>query len=273
MFGSKIKEKIAKIEQQKNKYRNLLNRSRYRKELEEGVWIHASELASQFDLNLGAASRELHQRNQKGLILAFQKIRSANKKCLDTSLIRDIHAQTMSFVNPTEGGFFRNTHARWLNSSMVVANWVKIPYLMDNLMSEINQGWVPGFYWEERPKAQFPQLSHHPVIQAIEANYQTIAIHPFGDGNKRTSRLISAWILDKYGHIPLSVYDREAYIAGVENYYLTRHPGVWYDTMCDQMRKSYDSAINEAKSMDVCRVHIGPRLPLKCRPNKAEKSL
>ena len=257
MFGSKIKKQIEKIEQQKKIYRCLLSRSQYRKELEDDLWERAGELASQFDLSSGDSSQTLQKQNQKGLALAFQTIRQDSKQSLDVSFIKDVHAQTMSFVSPTQGGLFRRGHARWINSTMIVANWVKIPYLMDNLMTGINQGRVPAFYWEERPNAQFQRLSHNPVIQAIEANYNTIAIHPFSDGNKRTARLISTWILDRYGYIPLCVYDREAYITGIEDYYSTRHPGVWYMTMCDQMRKSYENAIDEATRAEICRVHMG----------------
>lgn len=252
-----LKKELSKIEQQKKTYKILLNRSRYRQELENRVWEEAAELASGFDLASNATARLAQERNQKGLLLAFQTIRRASKSYLTVPLVQDVHAQAMAFTN-SQGGLFRLMRAYWLNSVMVLANWEKIPYLMTHLISGINQKRVPAFYWDECADRYFQHFAHNPVMQAIESNYNTVAIHPFSDGNKRAARLVSAWVLDKYGHIPLSIYDREAYLSGVEDYYTTRRPHSFYHMMLDQMRRSYDSAICEAKSMEVCRVPVVP---------------
>ena len=245
-----LTSQLSKIEEQKKLYRILLNKSRHQSELKNQVWYNAAELASSFDLTIGADSALLQERNRKGLLEAFQTIRFSPKICLDLSFIKTVHAQALAFSNPCQGGVFRRMRARWLNSSMVVSNWEKIPWLMEGLVDGINQEHIPAFYWEEHPNILFQKFAHYPVMQAIESNYNTVAIHPFADGNKRAARLVSAWILDKYGHIPLSIYDREAYLLGVENYYRTREPQLLYAVMFDQMRKSYDHAICDIKAME-----------------------
>ena len=252
-----LKQKLSKIEQQKTAYRILLNRSKYREALEDELWESAAELASQFHVPSKNEDLRHQEENKQGLVSAFQSVKRAPKDSLDVESIQDVHTQAMALINPEEGGVFRRTPARWVNSSMVVANWVKIPMLMDNLVEGINQQHVPAFYWEEYPDVDFQRCSHNPVVQAIEGNYNTVAIHPFGDGNKRVARLVSAWVLDKYGHIPLSIYDRSAYISGVENYYATRRPHVFYDVMLDQMEQSYDGAISEVKNMETFRINMG----------------
>ena len=186
---------------------------------------------------------------------AFETVRNRPKKELNVPFIMDTHSQALSVSGPEFTGYFRNVRAHWLNSTMVLANPAKVPYLMDRLVDGINMGRVPAFYWDEYPDAQFQSYSHHPVMQAIETNYNMVAIHPFTDGNKRIARLTTAWVLAKYGHIPLSVYDREDYISSIENYFNTRHPHEFYKVMFEQMRLSYEKAIREARIIDSIRVY------------------
>ena len=245
-----LKKKLSKIDQQKKLYRILLSKSRYRQELEDSLWEEAAELASRFDLAPQSIGSRAQEANRKKLFSAFQMMRRAPKQQFNLELLKDAHACAMGFSDAFPGGIFRTTRAHWLNSVLVLANWEKVPYLMSNLANGINHRRIPAFYWDECPNAEFQRFSYYPVMQAIEANYNSVAIHPFPDGNKRAARLVSAWILDKYGHIPLSVYDRDAYISGIETYYSTRQPQAFYDVMLDQMQKSYDHAIIDAKAME-----------------------
>ena len=251
--------RLAGIERQREKYRILLNRSNYRKELQDSVWEGSAELAARFDLLPDRSFSRAQEESRKRLFSAFQMIRFAPKQQFNLELLKDAHACAMGFSDSFPGGIFRRARAHWLNSVLVLANWEKIPYLMSNLVAGINQRRIPAFYWEESPNAQFQRFAYYPVMQAIEANYNSVAIHPFPDGNKRAARLVSSWILDKYGHIPLSVYDREEYISGIETYYSTRHPQAFYDVMLDQMQKSYDRAITDAKAMEKRTICMKPQ--------------
>lgn len=259
----RLKRQLEKIDEQKNLYRILLNRSRYRQALEDHVWATAADLTSRFDLSVNSKVDEEQQKSAKGLMPAFETVRRAPKHQLDVPFIIDTHAQALAFVNTEACGYLRTMRARWLNSTMIVANPVKIPYLLDQLVEGVNQEHVPAFYWDERPDRQFQKYAKHPVMQAIETNYNLVAIHPFSDGNKRIARLMTAWVLDKYGYIPLSVYNRSAYIAGIENYFDTRRPHGLYHVMLDQMRQSYDQAICEARALDRVCVEMARRTPEK----------
>ncbi len=57
-----------------------------------------------------------------------------------------------------------------------------IPALLDELVEYVNT------------------TDDHPLIIAAVVHYQLVTIHPFEDGNGRTARLMSGYILDLYGY-------------------------------------------------------------------------
>ena len=260
-----LEKQLLEIKKQKIRYRMLLEKCRDKKRVEDSVWQQAAESASIFDLAKGKKSEKTYLQNQKGLSKAFETVRQAPKKELTLSFIMDVHGQALEYANPSATGHLRHLRARWLNSTMILSNWEKVPFLMDNLVAGINNQRVPAFYWEEAPNETFQRLSYDPVMQAIEANYNTVATHPFSDGNKRAARLVSAWILDKYNHIPLSIEDRESYISAIENYFGTRHPHEFYNVMLAEMRRSYHLAIGQAEAASKAPV---PGISLPENPKK-----
>ena len=60
--------------------------------------------------------------------------------------------------------------------------YTDIPALLDELVEYVNT------------------TDDHPLIIAAVVHYQLVTIHPFEDGNGRTARLMSGYILDYYGY-------------------------------------------------------------------------
>lgn len=59
----------------------------------------------------------------------------------------------------------------------------------------------------------------HPLIMAAIVHYQLVTIHPFEDGNGRTARLISGYIMDLYGYGFRGIGSLEEYFAYDPNEY------------------------------------------------------
>lgn len=104
--------------------------------------------------------------------------------------------------------------------------YVDIPELLNELIDYVNT------------------TDDHPLIIAAVVHYQLVTIHPFEDGNGRTARLMSGYILDYYGYGFQGIgsleeyfaYDPEEYYESLQMglpalYYLGRdnppHPEIW----------------------------------------------
>lgn len=104
--------------------------------------------------------------------------------------------------------------------------YIDIPGLLDELVDYVNT------------------TDDHPLIVAAVVHYQLVTIHPFEDGNGRTARLMSGYILDANGYSFNGIgsleeyfaYDPDEYYASLQMglpalYYSGRenppHPEIW----------------------------------------------
>lgn len=114
------------------------------------------------------------------------------------------------------------------NAEYIPPEYIDIPELLTELVEYVNT------------------TDDHPLIIAAIVHYQIVTIHPFEDGNGRTARLLSGYILDcgGYGFNGIGsleeyfAYDSEEYYRSLQMglpalYYSGRdnppHPEIWVD--------------------------------------------
>ena len=114
------------------------------------------------------------------------------------------------------------------NPEYIPPEYTDIPFLIDELVDYVNT------------------TDDHPLIIAAVVHYQLVTIHPFEDGNGRTARLMSGYILDLYGYgfngigslEEYFAYDPDEYYASLQMelpalYYSGRenppHPEIWFN--------------------------------------------
>lgn len=121
--------------------------------------------------------------------------------------------------------------------------YTDIPSLLDELVDYVNT------------------TDDHPLIIAAVVHYQLVTIHPFEDGNGRTARLMSGYILDFYGYgfggigslEEYFAYDPDEYYSSLQMglpalYYSGRdnppHPEIWINYFL-RMMELYSSKVCE----------------------------
>lgn len=110
--------------------------------------------------------------------------------------ILDLHQRVFGYVEPVEAGRFRTTQV-YVGSFQPTP-----PELISSEMDEF-------IVWLNDENTQ----SLHPVELAALAHYKFVIIHPFVDGNGRTSRLLMNMLLMQHGFPPviIRVQDRLEY--------------------------------------------------------------
>ena len=96
-----------------------------------------------------------------------------------------IHNLILRSINPEDAGRYRRIQIMVKGNSYIPPQ----PFLISNEMEDF-------FLWYETNKKNL-----HPIILAAELHQRLVAIHPFIDGNGRTSRLIMNLILLQNGYV------------------------------------------------------------------------
>lgn len=101
------------------------------------------------------------------------------------------------------------------NPEYIPPEYNDIPKLLDELVNYINNS------------------DDHPIIKAAILHYQLVTIHPFEDGNGRTARIMSNYILSYYGYGFKEIGSLEEYFSfDLDEYYSSLQMGLpvlYYD--------------------------------------------
>ena len=102
--------------------------------------------------------------------------------------IKNIHQLILKDIDNENAGRYRKENVAIKGAIHIPPDYLKVPELMGRLVLTYNN-------WRE----------YHPIIQAALLHGELVKIHPFIDGNGRTSRLLMNLVLMNKGYTPVII--------------------------------------------------------------------
>ncbi len=102
--------------------------------------------------------------------------------------IKNIHQLILKDIDNENAGRYRKENVTIKGAIHIPPDYLKVPELMGRLVLTYNN-------WRE----------YHPIIQAALLHGELVKIHPFIDGNGRTSRLLMNLVLMNKGYTPVII--------------------------------------------------------------------
>ncbi len=120
--------------------------------------------------------------------------------------IKNIHRLILKDIDDKNSGRYREENVMIKGASHVPPDYLKVPELMEKLI--VNYGTLK---------------SYHPIIKAALLHGELVKIHPFIDGNGRTSRLLMNLDLMNSGYNPVIIKkkDRLEYYEALDKAHTT----------------------------------------------------
>lgn len=158
----------------------------------EGNTLTLSEIRHILETRYAVPGKSLEEQNEViGMHAAMKYINTTLVSRIGSVTMDDmleIHRRVLGYVDPVEAGRFRRTQV------LVGHHIPPHPRDVEKQMQEFTQ-------WLNSEDA----MNLHPVEFAALAHYKLVYIHPFIDGNGRTSRLLMNLILMQAGYPPITI--------------------------------------------------------------------
>ncbi|XP_026178587.1 protein adenylyltransferase FICD [Mastacembelus armatus] len=171
----------------------------------EGNTLTLSEIRHIIETRYAVPAKSLQEQNEAiGVDAAMKYINTtllSRSGAMTVNDILEIHRRVLGYVDPVEGGRLRTTQV------FVGHHIPPHPHDLQRHMQELVQ-------WLNSDEA----LQLHPVEYAALAHYKLVYVHPFVDGNGRTSRLLMNLVLMQARYPPITIRkeQRAEYYAALD---------------------------------------------------------
>ncbi len=178
---------------------------------------------------------------------AFLKIKEDAKKKLKLSIdfIKEINSTVMKstggLIKTISGDF--DTSKGDLRLAQVYVDrkyfpdYSKVPDLLKNLVEVVNN--------------RIDSIIGDDILKlAADIHYNVVNIHPFGDGNGRTARLLMNYIQLYHGEPLIKIFteDRAEYLDSLNETEEKQDMNIFRDFICRQQIKFYEAELNKYKN-------------------------
>ena len=135
----------------------------------------------------------------------------SSKESLSEWNIRNIHSLILKEIDNKYAGKYRTENVVISGAKHIPPKYYEITNLMQKLIEEYDNNWI----------------EYHPVVRATLLHGEFVKIHPFIDGNGRTSRLLLNFELMKNGYTPIIIknQDRAKYYEALDIAHTTMNYG------------------------------------------------
>ena len=211
-----------------NVHENILLRWTYNSNAIEGntLTLNETKAALEGAVVKGKSLKEHFEAvNHKKAIEAVETLVEHNEN-LSERRIRSIHGLVLKGVDDKNAGIYRKTNVVISGAQHIPPDAVHVREQMEAFIS-----WYQG-----------AGLSLHPVERAARIHSEFVKIHPFVDGNGRTSRLLMNWELMRNGFPPaiLPMESRSDYYQALDNAHVNNDYAAFMRLMVELVEDSFD---------------------------------
>jgi Fic family protein len=218
----------------------------------EGSTLTEGQVYNLLDQDMPAKNKPFSEQqmvidHQKALVYTLNK--ANEKQPLTETFIKEIggmvvkntgsiYSTALGMFDSTRGDYWLvNVHA----GAWTFPNYSKVPDLMKSFVEETNKCIAEVKTFKEKCETAF------------YAHFGFVSIHPFADGNGRTSRLLMNYILDCFDLPIFYVYksNRIPYIQALEKARETDNTTVFYDFMFKQYKKFLEKERRQKNKLNI----------------------
>lgn len=148
----------------------------------------------------------------------------SNKEPLSEWNIKNIHALILKGIDNQNAGKYRMENVVISGAKHIPPKHYEINNLMQKLIAEYQNDWQ----------------DYHPIVRATLVHGEFVKIHPFIDGNGRTSRLLLNFELMKSGYTPIIIENknRAKYYDAIDLAHTTMNYGPFVELVSELVVES-----------------------------------